>query len=441
MDPGTDAVFTFNLMKSASDNDPCVVEQTVNCECPCKDPGGNYVIEGDYNWLNVEVYKNSAYCGPYFCNVVLSLNNVPECYTWCKITDGSGALIYQGTTANLYIDNICISKGFEKEYSLLLYEGENDPEPCLVKGIAYCAASTPIEPCKPDCPNDEFVMPPFYYQASLNGCPNCDMIATYTYRKACGKWQDLQILGIEIKCASGTDRSSCSDEEVYRQAIAGIINDNVMGFEPFYANDPCSKIYRVVSASCWASWEAILIHPETGEHINVEVIEPCESDCCMRKMEVCRGANGVTITDLGSLINQPSCWGITKNALNGTTIPCEGTCDWLENITDYVGRKSILNEGFFNETHSINKNSIYVKLNVQNTETSWTLWIDETNGKELSIVISNISGKVVKSENHELTSGLQSYNIDKSELPTGTYVFNILIDGSPVKTGKFNVVR
>lgn len=53
----------------------------------------------------------------------------------------------------------------------------------------------------------------------------------------------------------------------------------------------------------------------------------------------------------------------------------------------------------------------------------------------------NNHNKIQKEGSSILHSGYNQFDINTSDYNTGTYVYNIIIDGKLIKSGKFNKVR
>jgi len=297
--------------------------------------------------------------------------------------------------------------------------------------------------CTPDCDSLEW-QPIETLVVQLKDCPTCFIRITYTWRDACnGAYQDLQILKIEKWNSSGTPAlncDACGDEQIYLEAVAAVIHQSdqpPMNWTPSEGN--CDITYRVSSASCWATWEYLEYDDVTGQlTLKIVTNEPCESDCCLAPMTVCRDSlGGVTITSNSGTITQSSCLGKSFTPPFQSPVNCTGICGWLENIDEYYGKVTIGSPEMFER----DPNSSSVKLNVSINESMLRVILEETSASNFAIVISSVNGSSVYNNTSKIITGTNTFDVDINNFNSGVYVYSIVLDGTIVKTGKFNISK
>ncbi len=179
---------------------------------------------------------------------------------------------------------------------------------------ALCLGSPALaqdQPCKPDCPGSNWVLPPSSYVVTLPG--GCKVNVVYTTRLACGVWNDMQILAIDQimpfdeSCVSYARMES---KDFLALITQDVLEANPMGFPPAPPVPPatrnCSSNWRVVAGSCWMK----AMHyedPHTMEPL--PLWQPCHGEeCCLKYYRVCVDPCGNrTVDQTSSSTPNPSC--------------------------------------------------------------------------------------------------------------------------------------
>ncbi|MFN3195271.1 MAG: T9SS type A sorting domain-containing protein [Chlorobiota bacterium] len=436
------------LYKSISDQNPCVLEQSITCDCDCPDEAED--------WLTVTSEKGGSNCAVNQCYVShdldVNLDSYP-CYTHVEISSEVDEetiitpTVVSLSNLDLSTYNLCINEGESYTFTIKLMRGTNDTIPCVIERTVFCELESSLEPCKPDCFDDDFIeMPSILFE--LKSCPGCYVKVNYSQRIACGVWQDIQITSIERfelpNTGTWSNCSLCSDAEVYRLSIIEIIDRNKMGFEPKDAGDGCSDIWRVSKSSCWAQWTRLIMNPVTEEVRTIELNKPCNSNCCLRRMMVCYNDDDTkTITDLGTSGNSSICDSLTYQ----TTYPpienidCEYTCDMLDEINDVVSKSIYMENVEAVEYTKVNSNDIVFEYNLNQSSNRIDVNISETNVERLKIRLYDFNGKpVIQSISNDISNN-SFISLDISELVTGTYFISFELNGLEFKSDKFIVVK
>lgn len=446
IEPGSKYTVRIYLLEYPNDPTACIVQKTIGCACDCPSFSNE--------WLTVEAFKAGGNCDSTHCLIKQALN-IPsnyDCYTdveYSSTIDGNMDVPPQMSpigSFNISALNKCIAEGETYEVTIKLYKGVNDPNPCVIKKKAYCDISPEHQPCLPDCFDWKFEKQQDL-MVELENCPGCFINIKYYSRHACNIWQDIQITGIE-KFNGGNNSpyncDACSDAEIYRQAVKAVIAHNKMGFMPLTSTDPCSDIWRVSKASCWATWEKLVYNNDHTLVKKVTINKPCNNDCCLRRMRVCRLEDGsVEVKDLGIIADYNDC----KNQVYIQpeppfhTLECKYTCDMLDNMYEiYKPKKQIepsIKEFYFNNY----PNSLIINLNVSQSNNYFRVLVDESNASNISINIYNLAGELIANLDRKIELGMNNYDIDINNYLSGTYLYSITIDGINVKSGKFNIVK
>jgi hypothetical protein len=69
------------------------------------------------------------------------------------------------------------------------------------------------------------------------------------------------------------------------------------------------------------------------------------------------------------------------------------------------------------------------------------LYIDDTNASNLNIRLYNLEGNEMINETFNLSSGTNILELDLSQLISGSYLYDISIDGKRIKSDKLNIVK
>jgi hypothetical protein len=166
-------------------------------------------------------------------------------------------------------------------------------------------AAVPMEPqiCTPDCPFDNWTGE---LTSPILTLPNgCQIRVKYWHRKACNKWYDIQISGIQklnVAC------NSLSTAALLEQAFVALVSATPSPFPyPPTSEGECSTDWRAVKASCFT------YDDQTGW------LTPCANfNCCLTSYRVCIVNGNRVVTKTGN----------TPPSNQNCDIPagCEFTC-------------------------------------------------------------------------------------------------------------------
>jgi hypothetical protein len=336
--------------------------------------------------------------------------------------------------------------------SLLRFLG--DPNPCIINYQAYCPVAEVRQGCNPDSCEDQW-----YYGALLEkpinegDCQGCELNIYFKYRKTCGNWQDLQILGID-KHNPNTDSitCNCTNDEIFRIALDMLIKVNPMNFKPKWppdsSGDTCSILWRVSLNSCWTDWFYDPMAPIVGKGKNPNlqsdpnedpinqlwhIFRPCDSTCCARRFRVCRTCDTcVTYEDLGTLSGGISCDTVKYN----NNLDCYFACDFFNDI-----HYSILPE--FTEEHIliVNDNSEVGNIKLHYDNSKMTLIIENIESPSVDISLYNITGKLAVSKNEFIVKNKNFIEVDLTSLNSGVYMYRISGKNGLLTSGKIVIIR
>lgn len=431
----------------------CRREVEIFCTEPCEES----CSEEFENWLTITADENG--CAEDECLITLDLE-IPEesaCYTHFSIetTLGGNPLPLpmgvppgklNASLFDLSIYSKCIKKGKDFEVTIKLYKGIEDTEPCVIKKSIYCDLEDENPPCVPDCALVPWVKQPDL-QVAMIGCPGCAMNISYYSRKGCGK-SDIQITSIEKHNTNPNNPNACNlcDEvDTYREALQAIISHNQMGFIlPETDQDPCLTTFRVSKSSCWATWDLSSYGPNEELLWKWVLTKPCNSDCCLRELKICKLANGdYTIEDIGSVTNIPSCNNQGGLSTSNGNIPCHYTCDYLDNINTSFKAISSSRINIFDEINESIKHSsnLFVMINVSNDNQYLNINVEETTGQIITIKLFSIRGELVNELVSTLNPNFNNFNMGLDKLLSGSYLYAIDIDGIIVKSDNIILVK
>ena len=333
------------------------------------------------------------------------------------------------------------------------------------------------EPCTPDCITDNWEFDGFgrpfkgFITLTINN-ETVNITYEYTYRYACGQYQDIQVLSF-VCTSTGviTDYA-----EIYALMIQDIIENQgaITGFTPSTDNmvddeERCDSTWRVMAGSCWADIEVAisqsLEYPDglavdlsTSEYEELPtstlpdilsshlsnfgqsavgsgcIQTKCETDCCLQQIKVCvtQTANGLvwnkSVLDLPD--NQINCDELYYH-YNDYDLPCEPRCSWLVTMNNYWGNNKII----INEEKDKQAIQTYLSQNqfeiISNDSEEGTMYVK---------IYDNI-GNLLISQNKMLGNGKQRLLVNTTELRTGSYYYTITINGKIMKSKKFIIVK
>jgi len=358
------------------------------------------------------------------------------------------------TIANLNSAKICLDNYRSYNFTIKFYR-DGDTIPCVVEKDTWCSLpSVSRAACSIGCdstwtPQPDIILP-------VPGT-TCEMKINYETREKCDgpdgePWQDVHIYKIEIIDSTGnTSDCNLSEAEKYKIALNMTVAINEMDFKPrINGNYPsCYDQWRVTKASCWATWTyMVYVNNDTlaPTYKTFTITEECETDCCARRIEVCRFSdNSVVIKDLGILIAQDSCATTTFFTPDvfpnvSIEIPCDFTCDYLDG-QEFSYKTSTPNETGKN-IFLKDKNDLFLKYQVEITKDKLNLFIDKTNANNLQIIISDVQGKKMQIFESQLNqNSLNTFSLDLSKYNSGAYVYNIIIDGQLFESDKFIITK
>lgn len=180
------------------------------------------------------------------------------------------------------------------------------------------------EPCKPDCPGSDWVMPPQSHIVTLPG--GCQVNIVFTTRLACGRWNDVQILAIDQVAPfdeSCVSYARMETKDFLALLTQDMLEENPMGFPPPPPVPPatksCTSNWRVIGGACWMKAMHYEYEPT---HEPLPVWQPCHGEqCCLKYYEVCVDPCGNrTVEQTSSSTPVASC------PVTGS-YPCTPVCD------------------------------------------------------------------------------------------------------------------
>ncbi|MFA7327852.1 MAG: T9SS type A sorting domain-containing protein [Candidatus Kapaibacterium sp.] len=397
--------------------------------------------EGYESWFNLES-KKSNNCPDNGCEITHSLN-IPDsidCYTNYRVeTDSSFTPILPLVSDSLFNINGCIAAGTTFNAKVILFTANGDS--CIIEDSVFCDEprdSTDLqEPCVPDCFGTPFGAP-LTDNFMIAGCSGlCLVKVTYVSRKACGIWQDLQILKMELSqgCVG------CSDSYIYQQALLGIIDLNRMGFTP--TDSGCASTWRVTQGGCWSDWYYYVVNPTMGVIDTVRVLEPCTlTECCLQSMTVCKDPGPpktITITYdstyIPPSIDCEDTW--LEDPLTGWITQCYPKCDWLTDLegTDMqppppplLGKKALEGEGESSSRIGIQMFQVNDHMQIQ---------INNEGMSSVILKVMDILGKEMITVNQDINNGENIIRIPINGFTSGAYILTVIADDYLIKTEKF----
>lgn len=244
--------------------------------------------------------------------------------------------------------------------------------------------------------------------------------------------------------------------------------------DPNESEPLCEENWRVSKSSCWTQWDVGFVStpsrisagwldpgdsnpitdpPFGGSDtlvIDIEThFEPCDASCCIRLVEVCKvyeeGSNTITttITDLGLISEGSSCTATKEHLFSNfdgsgeISVPCEYDCNDLDSYQESF--KSI---GSNNVTISDRSNLLKIQMYEQIYRDQIELNIKDSDQLKLTVTLSDLNGFVIARSNYQIMGKQQqSFNLDISQLKSGTYIYRIDVNGAYFKSNKFNIVR
>ncbi|MFH1051429.1 MAG: hypothetical protein V1779_10940 [bacterium] len=445
---GSDYNFTLYLFKSFNDTISCTIQRTISCACDCP--------ETIQDWINVDIVKGGGDCTDDECNISYNWNIPPgyECFNHYILNNDSIKIFDVNNPPTLNIDS-CIDEGMNYTIIIKLMKGISDLDTCTIIKNMMCSLIEDAQPCEPDtCDSLWIPQKPLTIPILTGDCAGCYLNINYWSRISCPpeNWQDIQITKIEkINFNPDSISSICDDREIYSIALDAVISANEMGFEPLYDENPltdsCSSLWRVSKASCWSKFKDDIIQISPFSHYTV--YKPCNSDCCVRQIEVCRySADSVEITDLGlmsdSLICDSSSYPIGAEPFSYWT-DCAFSCDLIDDIADSIYHGKIPEEIQYKIKKIIeNKfqsSEIYYRMNVTNNQSTLKIKIDETNANNIKINIFNLNGELLITNSKLINSGYNLFEIDISKIVSGTYLYSIEFNSIKAEYGKLIIIR
>lgn len=316
----------------------------------------------------------------------------------------------------------------------------------LLNHSSYAQAPNP---CTPDCEDTAWVNNNI--TVNLRGCnPNCYVKIYYSYRIACGVFQDVQIRKVETLTNYCIN---CSIKDLYMQSLYAVITINPMNFVPHVGDSGCSTIWRVSAGGCLASWQ-IYYHDPTHEGDTLTIIQKClgpNVPCCLAYMKVCRyprpgfippKPDSVTISTLSNSYPAYNC--------NGTIIPhvdtlppppdttiCRPICDWFNDVV-YITPKIAQFSDVLNNDFSEQKSII---LYPNPAESVFKFDLNSPDAGNVNIRIYDSKQNLVQSEERFVINGWNNLQIPVNQLASGNYNIMISINGIVVHSKKLQIIK
>lgn len=454
----------------------CRAMEFIEVECDCACPP-NTIKE---KWLKVETDPDDPACAPGQCKVKAYVDIGPandnDCYTEYTYQlikfdkDGNVINTDENTQKQLLnqsgdIDPInmpCLNPGESVQIKVSLYMTGSSQACVITKSAESCPlVNTDNENAcdlTTEIPNSGGGG---VTRVTINGC---EYEVTYKYYKTTDNYQNIELTSmtpIDPNC-DGANLESL----VYQSALTRAITDILADEEEYLPNGEvnCFDFWRVIHKSCWSRWE--MVSYDSSQTISYI---PCESECCGRKLRVCKYTDPherVVVEDLGFAMGSSN-----YNCSQSATVPDYPTwpinisiggepqdcfdldCDVFKDIDIDIDVNDISdNEEQFDidfNSNPVNKiinsekenfNSILFRVYViENAEL--VINVNGSNNNELRISIFNLSGQVIGGDVYNLIdrNNILRYNI--SDYVSGTYLYSISLDGLDIKFGKFQIVK
>lgn len=397
------------------------------CECP----------ENIDDYFSLEVIPDAC---PKGCKVIHKID-IPKEYHKCfkKMIFQNSQAFTSGVSMPIEDANnefnkfeTCISK--YGSYTATITLISNNGQECEYKKTVFCDGDTidSKKLCVPDCENSPW-KPVASENFDLPECPGCKVNVAYTWRKACGIWQDLQIARITLL----TDECNyCDMESIYAMVLNAVIAKNTMKFRPLDKGE-CSTIWRIANGACWAEWD---YYPTLMNSKNrYKGFEPCSDiKCCLQPMEVCIDSNDkYTVTPIGTgEYYGENCDSIKYKTWFGEVINCFPACDWLANykgINEYPMYKKV-----DNSIRIDYEKSYAINTGIQNDIISVLIRTPKAGKAEIKVY--DVSGREIINESSEINTGTtNALQVGIGSLQSGNYIYTVTIDGITLKSQKFNI--
>ncbi len=409
-----------------------------------------YCPTGITDWLTLEVEDDSPEC-PDGCKVTPHLN-IPSditCYkyyhVWIDDVEDAANTPISTPIENRYV---CIDKGQTVNYKVFLYKSQYEyyedyydfeEQICYADVTSPECVEQPPEPCIPDCPETPFILRETIPLELTNCGPAtdpCRVNVTYTWRKACNIWQDIQILAIDFLTPGCP--GSCSIINIYKDVLGGLISLNQMNFEPVDPPD-CSDTWRVANGGCWG--REVLYYITDG--VTVDSVlrwHPCEgADCCYQQMRVCRLENGVLVTPLEPIYGVDCPAGLVVVDDKGIEYPCVPSCNWSGEVNGEFGDPVIGRVS--PEEEKKNPDNYDFAISASQSNEAFTIIIKSKEQGISEIGVYDLNGNLISKMENKLKAGRNEATINTSGMKNGIYVYSIIINGIKITSGKFVVAR
>lgn len=436
---GEEYTVFLGLMKENSTNYDCLIEKNYTCEpdtCDCP--------EDVNDWLTLTADKGTGDCDTNDCYITYDLD-IPSninCYNFYQVERVEGSSTVTSPKEPLGLGQLsmiegCLDAGQDLTITLSLFESMQDTVPCIIEKSVDCPG-TPIdtvqvEPCLPDCFDDHFITP--YEQETFDGILGCDaagdceITVTWTYRIACGTWQDIQIMGIET---SDECFDSCDEKDIYQRAVALAV-ERTLALEPDWEPNSfpeCSTIWRVAGGSCRAEWQYSLIINEVVVAVRTRLETCTNSSCCLQPMTVCDYGTSLEITyDTNYVTPLYDCHNAYYQIPEDSTIvECDPACDW-NLIDDTFAKQGTTSQKISTPIEDVTKNPNAFGVRTTYSNDLVNVWIRSHKEEKVKIELYDLNGKRMEAINSELVSGENAYSMQVSDLNSGMYILSIEIDG------------
>jgi len=161
-------------------------------------------------------------------------------------------------------------------------------------------------------------------------------------------------------------------------------------------------------------------------------------------IEVCRIWDyEISIRDLGPdpLLPAVNCENVTYP--NTTqSLSCYDMCSSLENINSIsVHKESIFENNSIIENKKDDFNVKRCLLNISNDNNLFRVLVDNYLSNKIEINFYNLNGELLFNNSQNLNKGMNTFDCDLNRFNSGTYLYNIIIDGYQVKSDKFIIVK
>jgi len=298
-------------------------------------------------------------------------------------------------------------------------------------GLSQAPQLPPL--CSPDCVGDTWG--PSTYACFTGVCANvppdsCKVCVWYSTRWACdSSYYDIQIRYIRGPFGTGTGGAGCLGgcalSGAWEAAIYGVITTEAIGIQDMY-DGSCAEYWRIMIAGCWK--------PDTADaHLPGSKWISCGSGpCCLHPYELCYHYDST----LGRLVpyiaptDDPYTYETDTCVDNSCTVFCNYVYHPV--IHPPSPKTRIGTQSPYPRTQP------RITLNDDNAIVEGRLPISDVSAE---LIVSDISGRQVYRQVSEAKNAIVRYSVNRRELPSGAYVFAIVVNNRVIARSTISIAE